>query len=91
MLFAIFQLIKDNTVSPASDSWGAGCLLYEMLTGYAVLFSQRHENRDTVHRILRQDAVHQVLLGDRYGSPPHTLTLDDIQSPVFEQLCWKVS
>ncbi|XP_052239289.1 uncharacterized protein LOC127850355 [Dreissena polymorpha] len=43
------ELIRNNAVCLESDSWGAGLLLYEMVTGSPMLDKHRHLGRDKVH------------------------------------------
>lgn len=44
------ELLKEHRIDFKSDSWGAGCLFYEMLTGTPVFERFRHEERSVVYR-----------------------------------------
>ncbi|KAL4232711.1 hypothetical protein ACF0H5_007399 [Mactra antiquata] len=48
------ELIKDNIVDSKSDCWGAGCILFEMLTGSSYLHELRHDNQSDVHDKVKQ-------------------------------------
>ena len=46
-----FQLLTEKPkICFQSDTWGAGCLLAEMLTGRPLWGNLRHEDRQKVHK-----------------------------------------
>jgi len=71
-----FQMI-DHNIDFLCDSWGAGCLLYELATGFPVLHKYRHESRDTVYTLIKGGNI----------QAPDSLTV--VQRNVFT-FCWKV-
>ncbi|XP_053397976.1 serine-rich adhesin for platelets-like [Mercenaria mercenaria] len=43
-----------------SDIWGAGCLFYEMVAGTPFLHELRHEDRETVHKQIRDGSLPDI-------------------------------
>ena len=47
----IFQLLTEMPwICFKSDTWGAGCLLTEMLTGRPLWWELRHDDRQKIHK-----------------------------------------
>lgn len=71
------ELLNDNTVCEKSDSWGAACLLAEMLTGTPVWYDLRHKDRQAA----------QKEICNSIPDMERELSVD--QKIVFE-CCWKM-